>query len=73
MRRAEKPSRWIRDQWLSISLVERAALDWACEAPASALSKNLVDVEFTVDKYLTPPNDGRNLALIVVSVGLETK
>jgi hypothetical protein len=43
------------------------------EAPASALSKNLVDAEFTVDKYLTPPNDGRNLALIVVSVGLEAK
>jgi len=43
------------------------------EVPAAAFAKNPVGVEFTVDKFLTPPNDGRNLALIVVSVGLEAK
>ena len=43
------------------------------EAPASAFTKNPISVEFTVDKFLTPANDGRNLALIVVSAGLEAK
>jgi hypothetical protein len=43
------------------------------EAPPSAFTKNPIGVEFTVDKFLTPPNDGRNLAVIVVSIGLEAK
>jgi len=43
------------------------------EVPASAFTRNPVGVEFTVDKFLTPPNDGRNLALIALSVGLEAK
>ena len=43
------------------------------EAPPSAFKKNPIGVEFTVDKFLTPPNDGRNLAVIVLSFGLEAK
>ena len=43
------------------------------DVPASAFAKQDATVEFSVDKFLTPPNDGRNLALIVTSVALEPK
>ena len=43
------------------------------EVPASAFTKDPVGLDFTVDKFLTPPNDGRNLALVVSSIALEAK
>lgn len=43
------------------------------EVPASAFAKQEATVEFSVDKFLTPPNDRRNLALIVTAVALEPK
>lgn len=43
------------------------------EAPASAFASEEATVEFSVDKFLTPPNDGRNLALIVTAIALEPK
>ena len=43
------------------------------EAPGAAFTKDLVYTEFTVDKFLKPANDGRDLALIVTAVGLDPK
>ncbi len=43
------------------------------EAPSAAFSTPDVIVEFSVDKFLTPPGDGRNLALVVTAVALEPK
>ncbi len=43
------------------------------EVPASAFLSQDATVEFSVDKFLTPPNDGRNLALVVTAVALEPK
>jgi hypothetical protein len=43
------------------------------EAPPAAFSAPDVIVEFSVDKFLTPAGDGRNLALVVTAVGLEPK
>lgn len=46
------------------------------DVPASALSSDQILVEFTADKSLPPntfPNDGRELALIVTSISLDTK
>lgn len=43
------------------------------DVPASAFAAQEVTVEFSVDKFLTPPNDGRNLALIVTAIALESK
>jgi hypothetical protein len=43
------------------------------EVPASAFTKNLVDVEFAVDKFLRLPGDDRDLALVAIAVGLEAK
>jgi hypothetical protein len=43
------------------------------EAPPSAFIAPDVIVEFSVDKFLTPPGDGRNLALVVTAVALEPK
>ena len=40
--------------------------------PDAFLSQDAV-VDFTVDKYLQPPGDGRRLALVVSGVGLEPK
>jgi len=43
------------------------------EIPASAFHQQDTVVEFSVDKYLVPPGDGRHLALVVSGVGLEPK
>jgi len=46
------------------------------DVPPAALSADQILVEFTTDKFLPPnsfPNDGRELALIVSSISLETK
>jgi hypothetical protein len=43
------------------------------EVPASAFVKQGTTVEFSVDKFLTPPNDGRNLALVVTAIALDPK
>jgi hypothetical protein len=43
------------------------------DAPPSAFIAPDVIVEFSVDKFLTPPGDGRNLALVVTAVALEPK
>lgn len=41
--------------------------------PASALAKDSVEVEFTLDRVLRESEFGRELGLIVTSVGLESK
>ena len=43
------------------------------DVPGSALSIDLVTVDFTSDKSFAPPGDARELSLIVVSAGLEPK
>ena len=43
------------------------------EVPAAAFTRDVVDVEFSVDKFLTPAGDGRNLAVITKAIGLEPK
>lgn len=43
------------------------------DVPASAFRGDSVTAQFTVDKSLTPPNETRNLALVVFSIGLEAK
>jgi len=43
------------------------------EIPASAFHGQDTVVEFSVDKYLVPPGDGRQLALVVSGVALEPK
>ncbi len=46
------------------------------DVPAFALAADQILVEFTADKFLPPntfPNDGRELALIVTSISLDTK
>jgi hypothetical protein len=43
------------------------------DVPASAFKEDLVGVNFTVDKFITPPDDGRDLALVVHAVSLEAK
>jgi hypothetical protein len=43
------------------------------EVPASALSKDVIEVDFTLDKFLNLPNDGRELGLVVTQIGLEAK
>ena len=43
------------------------------EVPASAFVGEDVTAEFSVDKFLTPPNDGRNLALVVTAIALELR
>jgi hypothetical protein len=43
------------------------------EIPPSAFHEHETVVEFSVDKYLVPPGDGRHLALVVSGVGLEPK
>jgi hypothetical protein len=46
------------------------------DVPAAALSADEILVEITADKALPPntfPNDGRELALIVTSISLDTK
>ena len=40
--------------------------------PAAFTAKE-VSVAFSVDKFLNPPNDGRNLALVVSSIALEPR
>jgi len=43
------------------------------DIPASAILSPETVVDFTVDKYLEPPEDGRRLALVVSGVALESK
>jgi hypothetical protein len=43
------------------------------EVPPSAFSNDIVSVDFTVDKFLKPPGDGRDLAVVVTAVALESK
>jgi len=43
------------------------------EVPPSALASDMVSVDFTVDKFLKPPGDGRDLAVVVTAVALESK
>jgi hypothetical protein len=41
------------------------------EIPAADIAAPDVVVNISVDKYLTPPEDGRHLALVVSAIGLE--
>jgi len=43
------------------------------DVPASALAKDHVEVDFTLDKAYSAPNDARQLGVVVQSVGLESK
>jgi hypothetical protein len=43
------------------------------EVPASAFPKDVMYADFTVDRFLKPEADNRELALIVTAVGLESK
>ncbi len=43
------------------------------DVPATALSGDAVIVDFSCDKSVSPPGDVRELALIVLSIGLERK
>jgi hypothetical protein len=43
------------------------------EVPASAFPKEIMYADFTVDRFLAPEGDYRELALIVTAVGLESK
>ena len=43
------------------------------DVPASAFVSQEIAVQFSCDKFLVPPNDGRRLALIVTGVALEPK
>ena len=43
------------------------------EVPAEAFVKDEITIGFSVDKFLTPPDDGRNLALVVTAISLESK
>ena len=43
------------------------------EVPASALTTDVVGADFTVDKVLKLPNDGRELGLVVTQIGLVAK
>jgi hypothetical protein len=44
------------------------------EVPAGALGSGMVEVEFALDRYLKPEQaDGRELGIVVTSVGLEPK
>lgn len=43
------------------------------EVPAAAFTRDMVVAEFSVDKFLTPAGDGRNLAIITHAIGLEPK
>jgi len=43
------------------------------ELPASVFAKDVIEVDFMLDKTLKPPNDGRELGLVVTEIGLETK
>lgn len=43
------------------------------EAPASAFRKDVVAVTFTVDKFVTLPNDNREMSLVATAIALEPK
>jgi hypothetical protein len=43
------------------------------EVPAAAFTRDVVDAEFFVDKFLKPAGDGRELAVITNAIGLEPK
>jgi hypothetical protein len=43
------------------------------EVPVSALTKDVFEADFTVDKFLTLPNDSRELGLVVTRIGLVAK
>jgi len=43
------------------------------DVPASAFVRPVMDADFNVDGFLKLPNDGRELSVIVTSVGLESK
>jgi len=44
------------------------------DVPASALQKDFVNVDFSLDKYLQPQEtEGRELGVVVSLVGLEAK
>jgi hypothetical protein len=43
------------------------------EVPVSALTKDVIGADFTVDKFLMLPNDGRELGLVVTQIGLVAK
>ena len=43
------------------------------EVPASAFTQEVTSIDFTVDKFLRPANDPRNVAFLVTAVALESK
>jgi len=43
------------------------------EIPRSAFSKDPIEVDFTLDKVLSLPNDNRELGLVVTQIGLAPK
>jgi hypothetical protein len=43
------------------------------EVPSTALTPGIVGVDFAVDKFLKPADDGRELALVVTAISLESK
>ena len=60
----------------ALSVKQAGDFVYQAEVPAKAFSAEHTIIEFTTDKFLPPntfPNDGRELALIVTSISLETK
>ena len=43
------------------------------EVPAAAFTSDVVDAVFSVDKFLKPAGDGRELAVITKAIGLKAK
>lgn len=60
----------------ALSVKQAGEFVYQAEVPAKAFTAEHTIIEFTTDKFLPPntfPNDGRELALIVTSISLETK
>ena len=49
------------------------ALEYRREVPASAFAQDIVAAEFSVDKFLKPPGDGRELGLVATAIRLAPK
>ena len=51
----------------------RGQHEYRREVPASSFPKDPVEVDFTLDKVLSLPNDNRELGLVVTQIGLAPK
>lgn len=55
------------------TIATAGAHEYRREVPASAFTKEVMDADFTVDRFLTSAADDRQLSLIVLAIGLESK